>query len=374
MTFYYNDAWIGYLTECVVRESIAQCKLECLGCKDNIGSAILHRHKQLSLLDKLKSNFERIPSQLPAITDGNKTILPTINIQPPTPPGPGGGVVAIPDYDEVSDEYIDDDNMGDDNLIILDDDEPAIVRPGTSVDYKRMYEQCLKEGRKMRIKLKKYMDSLKRKHHAKMIHRLQEQQTLYESKIDVLKRLHEQQMLNLEDLKNDNCNKEINKAKQDCQNEIIKIGTEHKKDFDDLVDECQRKMKLLDDQIKSMEEDDENLSSLTKAIFNCTSIEEILEIQRLIKNHQLAYVVQNHWETLQNIFLSLSYGILPICQPQRDKVTEAQRRVVEMIQTSSKARAKNLLKSNQNEIINLFTIINDSLKLARNSFNKYGTI
>ncbi len=69
MTFYYNDAWLAYLAECIIRQNIDLCKSQCLGCRDNMSSAILHLHCQLSLLDKLKLNFEQIRAE----------VLPTIN-------------------------------------------------------------------------------------------------------------------------------------------------------------------------------------------------------------------------------------------------------------------------------------------------------
>ena len=60
MTFYYNDSWLGFLVETFVRESMSICQKECPGCKDNMKSSILHLHHQMSLLDKLKTYFERI--------------------------------------------------------------------------------------------------------------------------------------------------------------------------------------------------------------------------------------------------------------------------------------------------------------------------
>ncbi len=140
----------------------------------------------------------------------------------------------------------------------------------------------------------------------------------------------------------------------------------------DEEQESNRKLKLLNDQIKSLQADDANLNSLTKAIFNCTTMEEIYEIQRLVKNHQIDVVVQNHLPTLQNLFLSLSYGILPICQPQREKVSDEQREIVEKIQTASRQNAKKLIKEKRAQVVNLFTIIDESLKLARNTYNRYG--
>ena len=121
-----------------------------------------------------------------------------------------------------------------------------------------------------------------------------------------------------------------------------------------------------------MQKDDEDLSSLSKVIFNCTTMEEIFEIQNLINNYQLDRVIKNHLPTLQNMFLSLSYGILPICQPQRDQVTDDQRELVNRIQTASPQTARRLLQQNRADIVNLFTIIKKSIKLARDSYNRYG--
>ena len=72
------------------------------------------------------------------------------------------------------------------------------------------------------------------------------------------------------------------------------------------------------------------------------------------------------------MFLSLSYRVLPICQPQRDTITDSQRELVGKIQNSSFNIAKGILKENREEIANLFSIIEYSLNLARNSFNPYG--
>ena len=60
MTFYYNDSWLGFLLEKFVRESMIICQKECPGCRDDMKSAVLHIHHQLSLLEKLKKYFEQI--------------------------------------------------------------------------------------------------------------------------------------------------------------------------------------------------------------------------------------------------------------------------------------------------------------------------
>ena len=139
-----------------------------------------------------------------------------------------------------------------------------------------------------------------------------------------------------------------------------------------MKNEFEEKIDVLIKHKKWEDEEEENITPLVQAIFNCTSIGEIFEIENLIKSQRINELQDKHYKTLQNMFLSLNYGILPICQPQRNTITDSQRKLVEKIQGSSKSTAKKLVLDNREEIANLFSIIEDSLVLARNSFNRYG--
>ena len=264
---------------------------------------------------------------------------------------------------KIIDEF-DDDGQDDPDLKVIDryDGDPGSNR---KFYYKRLYEECIKSHKKQKSRFKKVLQSIQRQN------KNDKAKFLAENK--KLKKFHEQKMTDLETLKDKLCTDELNKLKQECNEKIADVEKRYNKIINDLEKEFDEKIKRLNDQIKSMEEDDENLSSLAKAIFNCTTMEEIFEIQRLIKNHQLDVVVERHLQTLQNLFFSLSYGVLPICQPQRAKVSDKQKQLVEKIQSSSKHSAKRLIKENKDSITNLFTIIEDSIKLARNSYNRYGT-
>lgn len=259
----------------------------------------------------------------------------------------------------------DDDAQSEDNLTVIDefDDHSRIKQ-----DYKKKYLDCLKAHKSLRAKFLAKTARANSNHKASL-HRVERQvRKEFQEKIDGLKKVHERKMLDLEELldgKHDDEIQEINKRHE-------KIVAAQRKELEDYEKECDRKLKLLNDQIKAMEKDDEDLSSLSKAIFNCTTMEEIFEIQKLVNNHQLDEVVKNHLPTLQNLFLSLSYGILPICQPQRDQVTDDQRQLVEKIQTASPQTVKRILKEKRADIINLFTIIKKSIKLARDTYNQYG--
>ena len=270
----------------------------------------------------------------------------------------------------ITDQY-DDDGQSDDNLIIVDEFNDSNQR-NTANDYKKKYLECLKAHQSHRAKFLKKVAMLSSNHKVNIERTKRQLYDQCQEKIAKLKKFHERQMSDLEDLlkaRHDDTIQDLTKGHDKVVNDLKNA---HKKELDHYEENFQKRLKLLDDQIKAMQKNDEDLSSLSKAIFNCTTMEEIFEIQKLVNNHQLDRVIQNHLPTLQNMFLSLSYGILPICQPQRAKVTDDQREVVERIQMASPQTAKKILLQNRADIINLFTIIKNSIKLARDSYNRYG--
>ncbi|MCP4458322.1 MAG: hypothetical protein GY816_09925 [Cytophagales bacterium] len=269
------------------------------------------------------------------------------------------------------------DPQDDDDLRVIDSyDAP---KPKTRLrDYKAMYKKCIEDKKRVSEEFDQEIVDMNRKYNSSLTRierekadELTQLQIKHDEELRSLKLRHAKQQSDLEDLKNTECGEKLKKLENKCEEEIKKIHDNYRRQMADAEDDCDRKLKLLKDQIKMLQDDDSDLSSLTKAIFNCTTMEEIFEIQKLIKNYQFDIVVQKHLPTLQNLFLSLSFGILPICQPQKDMVTDTQRRLVEEIQTASSTTAKRLLKEKKREVANLFTIINDSLKLARNSYNRF---
>ena len=143
---------------------------------------------------------------------------------------------------------------------------------------------------------------------------------------------------------------EISKIKKECGHDIIKIKKKfkkrelalkkeikaQKKRYDENMKEMKtfhsNNMTILKEKIKLLDAEDASFKPLSDAIFNCISIEEIFKIKRLLKQHRIEEVLEKHLETLQALFLSLSYGVIPICQPQRDVVTDYQRNLIEMIE------------------------------------------
>ena len=165
----------------------------------------------------------------------------------------------------------------------------------------------------------------------------------------------------------------VHKTEIDNLTEKFEDGVKEKdKEFEAMENDYKAKIDMLNKLLQSEQDEEDYLTPLAGAIFNCTTMEEIFEIKNLVESYKVNELTDKHYKTLQNMFLSLSYGVLPICQPQRDTITDSQRELVGKIQNSSFNAVKGILNENRKEIANLFTIIEDSLKLARNSFNRYG--
>ena len=281
---------------------------------------------------------------------------------------------------EIIDEY---DNEEDGSANILSDEDsevnlplpPATLNPSRAkLNYEALYIKCVRNYKKMKRKFENRRRLLVSKHKADLKKHFDELITKRDEEIADIKERFKKQIINLEQTKNIELADRIKGIQSQNQTVIEEINTEHASKLTDLENECKERIRVLQDHIMDLQREDGEFTSLSKAIFSCTTIEEISEIQRLIKNHQLDVVVQKHLKTLQNLFLSLSYGIIPLCDSQRVAITDSQRGLVEKVQSSSSVTAKRVLKESRNEVINLFTIINDSLKLVRNSYNRYGNL
>ena len=71
--------------------------------------------------------------------------------------------------------------------------------------------------------------------------------------------------------------------------------------------------------------------------------------------------------------MALSYGVIPVTRPQREEISGVQKKLVEdiHIDIADVEDVENIIKENVKEIVNLFAIIEDSLKLIRQSFDKF---
>ena len=76
---YYNDVWIAFLNEQIVRQVVQLAEIHCPGCQNRRKSPLLHLHHQQSLLDKLGLYFAEIRgSILPTVPELYEQIKETL--------------------------------------------------------------------------------------------------------------------------------------------------------------------------------------------------------------------------------------------------------------------------------------------------------
>ena len=330
----------------------AEPKLVIMNHSHSVGSSTSKRARDGD--DGSSSNVKKRIIEPPNVQ--RKITPPSVTYKPPKP----SSSLDTPKPDSnkrltITNKYVDE--QADDGLVVIDEYD------ANSQDYKKLYEDCIENNQQLRDTHKKAIENLKKE--------LRDLSNHCDDRLAHQRQQHKNALLKLEDELEDKYAVKIGEMKKEHDKSFNDLQEQHKKELADYERKCMDQIKILRDQIEAIESEDEELSSLTKAIFNCTTMEEIFKIQKLVKNHQLDEVVKNHLPALQNLFLSLSYGILPLCQPQRSQVTDSQRKIVEKMQITSKQGAKSLMNEKRDEIINLFTIINDSIKLARNTYNRY---
>ena len=59
------------------------------------------------------------------------------------------------------------------------------------------------------------------------------------------------------------------------------------------------------------------------------------------------------------------------CQPQRDVLTENQKKLIEKIEISIPSKAKNVIIQNRSEIVNIFDVIDQSLELTAIAYDRF---
>ena len=283
-----------------------------------------------------------------------------------------------PRDDDKSDD-MSDDTMTPPSSPRLSPETNVIPTPKVKImdSYKTLYLKCRKDVQSLLLrhkKLRKRFDLLKKE--STTTKKLLLKQC--EDEKNILKKQYTDRTNDLEQLLKqkytEDCEKKLENLQQKHENIVNNLNNEYTEKINELEAECERKVRLLNDQIQAMQDDEtENFNAISKAIFNCTSMDEIFKVQHLIETQQFEELLNKHLTTIQNLFLGLSFGIIPICNPQRSEITDAQRELVEKIQSAPDNIAKKELRNKRSDFTRLFTIISESLNLIRGTYNRYGS-
>ena len=79
-------------------------------------------------------------------------------------------------------------------------------------------------------------------------------------------------------------------------------------------------------------------------------------------------------KTIQYTIVGIDNDAIPICNPQTSSITGEQRVLIHTLKTSSPSDALNIIRNNRSTIESLFKILDQSLRMTVNLFDKYGSI
>ena len=116
-------------------------------------------------------------------------------------------------------------------------------------------------------------------------------------------------------------------------------------------------------------------TEVTKKIYNCISIQEISQLRNLFRRNKWDEIIKpKNIAVILRLIVGVDNDAIPICNPQTSNITSEQRELIHTLKTSSPGDALNIIRNNQSSIESLFKILDQSLRMMVNLFNKYGSI
>ena len=114
---------------------------------------------------------------------------------------------------------------------------------------------------------------------------------------------------------------------------------------------------------------------MTKKIYNCISIQEISQLRNLFRRNKWDEIIKpKNIAVILRLIVGVDNDAIPICNPQTSNITSEQRELIHTLKTSSLSDALNIIRNNQSSIEPLFKILDQSLRMMVNLYNKYGSI
>ena len=148
--------------------------------------------------------------------------------------------------------------------------------------------------------------------------------------------------------------------------------------YKNLDKECKEKISELSAQLKEIKEldGDYELNPLSKSVINSVTIEDLNKIKMLLANNQMYIILRSrkYLRALQKLFVGLMYGIIPVTVSQRIALTGNERMMVKELENASIDRVKTYISSNREAFLNLFSVIDDSIKLVTKTYKRFGEL
>ena len=150
----------------------------------------------------------------------------------------------------------------------------------------------------------------------------------------------------------------------------------------DEINKLRKDKRYLTIQLNTTSKNNKDLSrgyfpytEVTKKIYNCISIPEISQLRNLFRRNKWDEIIKpKNIAVVLRLIVGVDNDAIPICNPQTSNITSEQRELIHALKISSPSDALNIIRNNQSSIESLFKILDQSLRMMINLFNKYGSI
>ena len=162
--------------------------------------------------------------------------------------------------------------------------------------------------------------------------------------------------------------------KAGCESKILELERLFERERD-LRKKEQEQRELLAMQFENYKENViEEMTPLDKALNNSVTIDQINDIRHHLKAGHIDPILndENKLLIIQRILAGMSEGIIPITNPQNLIFTKSQKSFMSTLKTIGLDEAKDYIEGNIQEFLEIFEIMDMSLKMVTKAFNKYG--
>ena len=110
------------------------------------------------------------------------------------------------------------------------------------------------------------------------------------------------------------------------------------------------------------------VKSLNKKIFKKATINNIEKILVLLRQNEIGGIIDKYYQTVKTLFWGLVFGAIPVCEIQRQSITELQRRMVDRILNLPAKKGQLVLHEEVSEFTSFLNLIKKSLKFIIKMF------
>ena len=115
-------------------------------------------------------------------------------------------------------------------------------------------------------------------------------------------------------------------------------------------------------------------TEVTKKIYNCISIQEVSHLRNLFRRNKWDEIIKpKNIAVILRLIVGIDSDAIPICNPQTSNLTSQHLYLIHTLKSSSSSDALNIIRNNQSYIESLFKILDQSLRMMVNLFNKYSS-